>query len=162
MDRLDPTRPFLVRLPLEDEEDAYVELARQAVAESARHVGFNPERVRETFHRYLAEADPTILVVERKRELVGFLNATMSSYTFADGLYTTQEVLFVRPDCRGTWAATALLEAFVSWSDSLGAVEITGGNDNGLLTEQTARLLERHGFQRVGVFMRRVRKQAHG
>jgi GNAT superfamily N-acetyltransferase len=145
----------IVRLPLESDEDAYVELARQAVAESARDIGFNPDRVRAYFRRYLGTANPTIFVVDDRRDLVAFLNVTMSNYAFADGFYTTQEVLFVRPDKRGSRAAALLVHELVRWSLAQGAKEITGGNDNGLFTEQTARLLERSGFERVGLFMRR-------
>lgn len=147
---------MFVRLALDDEEDEYVELARQAVAESARHVPFSADRVRETFRSYLADAHPTIFVVEHERRLIGFLNATISTYTFADGHYTTQEVLFVTPEKRGTRAAALLLREFVQWSDRLGALENTGGNDNGLFTEQTSRLLMKFGFEHVGHFMRRI------
>ena len=149
---------MFVRLAIESDEDAYIELARQAVMESARHIGFNPDKVRLTFKSYIAKAHPTIFVAEHRRELVGFLNATMSEYTFADGLYTTQEVIFVRPDKRGTRAAVLLAREFVRWSDRLGALENTGGNDNGLLSENTARLLEHVGFVRCGIFMVRVGK----
>jgi hypothetical protein len=75
----------IVRLPLDRDEDAYVELARQAVEESAREVGFNPQKVREYFRRYLTGGNPTIFVVDDRRDLVGFLNATISNYSFADG-----------------------------------------------------------------------------
>src|SRR5690606_25371393 len=101
--------------------EPYVELARMAVAESVRNVGFNPDRVRETFRHYLATATPTIFVVEQNRELIGFLNASISGYDFADGLFTTQQVLFVRPDKRGTRAAALLVKMLVDWSDQLGA-----------------------------------------
>lgn len=151
---------MLVRLALERDRETYIELARQAVDESARHVGFSAARVSRTFDRYLAEAHPTIFLVEQRREIIGFLNATISEYTFADGHYTTQEVMFVRPDKRGTRAAVALVNHFVEWSDRLGAVENTGGNDNGLFTDSTERLLKHFGFERVGVFMRRVKGAA--
>lgn len=153
---------MLVRLAIEADEDAFVALARLAVEESARHVGFSEDRVRRTFHSYLDTAHPTIFVAERRRELIGFLLATMSEYTFADGLFTTQEVLFVRPDLRGTRAAALLLDEFTRWSDRLGASENTGGNDNGLFTDATARLLEKRGFERVGLFMRRIGSADHG
>jgi GNAT superfamily N-acetyltransferase len=153
---------MLVRLALEEDVDDYVELTRAAVAESVRNVGFNPDKVRETFSAYINSANPTIFVAERTgRELVGFLNASISGYDFADGIYTTQEVVFVRPDFRGTRAAVLLVDELVRWSEALGALEITGGNDNGLFTESTARLLESRGFERVGTFLRRVRGAVH-
>ncbi len=153
---------MFVRLAIEKDREVYVELARQAVAESACHVGFSDQKVRDTFQRYLSMAAPTIFVVESHRDIIGFLNATMSTYDFADGFYTTQEVMFVRPDKRGSRAAVLLVDEFVRWSDRLGALENTGGNDNGLFSESTARLLEHSGFQRVGIFMKRVGSTADG
>lgn len=150
---------MFVRLAMEYDIEPYVELARQGAEESSRHVGFNPEKVRDTFRQYLAEAHPTIWVVEDKREIIAFMNATISSYNFADGIFTTQEILFVRKDRRGGLAAARLLQNFCDWSDKLGALESTGGNDNALHSEQTKKLLSRFGFEEVGYFMRRVGQQ---
>jgi len=147
---------MLVRLALESDEDTFVYLSKMAVEESAPHVGFSDAKVRETFKKYLVTANPTIFLADHMNDVVGFLLATMSGYRFADGLFTTQEVLFVRPDKRGTRAAALLVGDFVAWSDRLGAIENTGGNDNRLFTETTAKLLKRYGFEQVGVFMRRI------
>jgi GNAT superfamily N-acetyltransferase len=148
---------MFVRLALESDEDAYVELARTAAAESSRHVGFSEAKVRATFQRYLKSAHPTITVVEEHRVVIGFLNQSISEYDFADGIYTTQEVMFVRPDRRGSRAAALLLRWFTRWSDTLGAIENTGGNDNAINSELTAKFLSRFGFEQVGFFMRRIR-----
>lgn len=147
---------MFARLALEDEEDAFVALAKQAVAESARHVGFSDAAVRRTFRRYIERANPTIFFADDRGEPVGFMMATVSDYTFAAGFFTTQEVIFVKRDKRGSRAAVLLLDEFIRWSDQLGAIENTGGNDNGLFTDRTERLLRKRGFERVGVFMRRI------
>lgn len=148
---------MFARLALKADEDAFVEMSRIGAAESLRHVGeFDAGMVRGQFQQYLDTADPTIFVCDERREAIGFMLATVSAYRFAAGFYTTQEILFVRPDRRGTRAAMLLTQEFTRWSDKLGAVENTGGNDNGLFTESTARLLEHCGFERVGVFMRRI------
>lgn len=144
-----------VRLALESEEDLFVELSRMAVEESASRIGFDEEAVRTTFHKYLDAADPTVFFCDTPTGVSGFLLATINAYRFSPSIFTTQEVLFVRPDKRGTRAAALLVAELVRWSDMLGAKEITGGNDNGLFSDQTARLLERFGFERVGIFMRR-------
>jgi L-amino acid N-acyltransferase YncA len=146
---------MFVRLALEGERDKVVELCRQAVAESVRGIEPDVAIIGETFDTYLASADPTFFVVDQHHEPIAFLMATISSYPFAAGIYTTQQVMFVRPDKRGTRAAALLLKELIAWSLRLGAKEITGGNNNGLYTERTARLLEKHGFERTGVFMRR-------
>lgn len=148
---------MFARLALETDLEAYLDLTWLAVSESVRGVvGYNPEKVRQTFRRYIDKADPTIFVCEDRRELIGFLNCTVGDYDFADGLFTTQQVLFVRPDKRGSRAAVTLVKMFTDWSDRLGALENTGGNDNGLFSENTARLLEHYGFERVGFFLRRI------
>lgn len=146
---------MLVRLTIEADRAALVELCVQAVEESVRGIPPDREIINETIDSSFATAEPTFFVVERQRELIGFMMASIGSYAFASGIFTTQQVMFVRPDMRGTRAAALLIRHLIAWSTRLGAKEITGGNNNGLYTEQTARLLEKHGFERVGVFMRR-------
>lgn len=147
---------MLVRLALQEDEDAIVDLARQNCEISTPHLTFSADRVRATCASYLASAEPTIFVVEDKGEVIGLLAATINGYRHADGLYTTQEVLFVRPDKHGTRAAVLLMKHLIAWSEGLGAIEITGGNDNGFKSERTAAFLEHFGFERVGFFMRRM------
>lgn len=151
-----------VRLALPADVDSYVALARVGHAESWPDRPFVEAKVRAIFERYLSSAHPTIFVVEHDHDLIAFLNCTISEFPSADGLYTTQEILFVRPDKRGTRAAALLLRQFVQWSDHLGALESTGGNDNALTSDRTRRFLERFGFQEVGFFMRRVRGAGDG
>ncbi len=146
---------MLVRLALETERDTVVDLCVAAVEESVRDIAPERDRIEETFQAYLDSADPTFFVVEQRGRIVGFLMATIGGYSYASGIYTTQQVMYVRPDKRGTRAATLLIRHLVDWSRRLGAREITGGNNNGLYTERTARFLEKQGFERTGVFMRR-------
>lgn len=149
---------MLVRLGLENEAEVLVELARACAAEGAPHLEFVADKVRASYQRYLETANPTYFFVEdRRRQVVGFLKATMSGYDFADGFYTTQDVIYVVPAKRGTRAAALLMQEFTRWSDRLGAIENTGGNDNDLTSDRTARFLERFGFERVGYFVRRTR-----
>lgn len=152
-----------VRLALPIDEDAFEALARIGHAESRPHVPYAEEKVRLTFLNYLKSAHPTITVVEDRGEVVGFMKQTISEYDSGYGLFTTQEVLFIRPDKRGTRAATLLLRWFTDWSDNvIGAVEATGGNDNALTSDRTRRFLKHYGFEEVGFFMRRVRDATSG
>lgn len=127
-----------------------------AVRESVR--GIEPELpvINETIDAYFDRADPTFFVVEGAgRNLIGFMMATIGGYAYASGIYTTQQVMYVRPEKRGGRAATLLIKNLIEWSKMLGAREITGGNNNGLYTAQTERLLGKHGFEPMGTFMRR-------
>lgn len=145
---------MLVRLALEHEAELIVEMAAINAAQTKPEHVFNPDRVREVFASYIAGADPTIWVVEdRNRAVVGFLSAGICAYDFTDGIFTTQKVLFVRPESRGSRAAAVLMRHLIEWSKRLGAKEIVGGNDNGFNSERTARFLEHFGFRRVGYAM---------
>lgn len=148
---------MLVRFPLAEEEDVFVDLARMVVAESYPDQVFSESQTRETFRRYLNSAHPTFFFCEQNGRVIGVLQASISAYDFADGIFTTLCGTFVHPDKRGTRAAALLLSEFCKWSDRLGAVESTGGNDNALTTERTTRLLKRFGFEPVGNFVRRKR-----
>lgn len=147
---------MLVRLALESDIDAIVEMARMNIEETCPEIGFDEAVCRETCYGYLEHASPTMFVAERDRRVVGLLVAEMHAYRASAGLFTTQEVLFVRPEHRGTRAAVALMKHLITWSKMLGAKEIIGGNDNDFQSERTARFLEHFGFERVGFAMRRV------
>lgn len=147
---------MFVRLGLEGDEDAIVDLARLNHATSTPHLEFSEPRVRQTFRDYLTTGDTTIFVVEHNRQVAAFLLATINEFRHAAGLFCTQEVIFVHPDYRGSRAAILLMKHLVAWSRMLGAKEITGGNDNGFQSERTAKFLMHFGFQPVGYFMRMV------
>lgn len=120
---------------------------------------FDAEVCADTVRSYLDTADPTIFVVEAPgREVVGMLVASFVGYRAAAGHIVLQEVLYVRPDWRGTRAAASLMSMLIAWSESLGATEIVGGNDNSYRSGALGRFLARLGFQQVGVSMRRKLK----
>jgi len=147
---------MFARLAVEGDLGSILSLGRVAFDESVKGHSFDDRGIIDRFYEYIESANPTVFVIEHNREVIGFLIASISQHLYIAGHYTTQEVLFVRPDKRRTRAAALLIGELISWSDRLGAIEITGGNDNSLYSEATARLLERYGFERVGYFMKRV------
>lgn len=147
---------MFVRLALEEDFDAIVEMARMNIAETRPGMVFNEERCRATLRSYIDRASPTFFVVEDKRQVIAFLTADFYEYRAADGLFTTQECIFVMPERRGSRAAAILMKHLIAWSQRLDAREIIGGNDNEFNSERTARFLEHFGFERVGFSMRRT------
>lgn len=144
-----------VRLARESDADAIVAMARVNMEDTRPSLTFNEDRCRQTIRNYLDHADPTIFVVESDGEVIGMLVCNFYEHRAADGLYATQEVLFVRPDKRGTRAAALLMKELISWAEGLGANEVIGGNDNSFNSERTAKFLEHFDFERVGFYMRR-------
>lgn len=143
-----------VRLALPSDEEAIVEMAKTNMG-TRPTLAFSERRCRETIRDYLEQATPTIFVAEQENEVYGMLVCDFYEYRAADGLFTVQEVLFVRPEKRGGRAAALLMKELISWSKMLGAREIIGGNDNEFNSDRTAKFLEHFGFKRVGHSMRR-------
>jgi L-amino acid N-acyltransferase YncA len=146
---------MFARLAIEADFDEIIRMGKINVEQTKPHdaAHFDPEILRNTLHSYLSSADPTVWVVEHRRALIGFMFAGIYRYSFRSGLYTTQQVLFVQPENRGSRAAALLVKELIVWSKSLGAAEIKGGNDNGFHSDRTAGFLEHFGFDRVGVAM---------
>lgn len=147
---------MLVRLALEDDFDAIVALAKANIEETRPDLVFDEFKAYATCYGYLDNAEPTIFVCEDKREVIGITLSSINEYRAATGLFTTQEVLFVRSDKRGSRAAVMLMRNLISWSRNLGAKEIIGGNDNAFRSDRTAAFLSHFGFEKVGFAMKRV------
>jgi len=145
-----------VRLATEDDFTQVVELARLNIEETRQDLTFDEHLAWETCYEYLDTAEPTIFVCEDKGEVIGLTLSSINAYRAATGLFTTQEVLFVRPDKRGTRAAVLLMKNLIAWSQGLGAKEIIGGNDNEFNSDRTAAFLGHFGFRRVGYAMKKV------
>lgn len=137
-------------------------LGRRNQAEFLPHLLWNDERADATFDKYLETANPTIFVVEDKREVIGFLVALLVDYGFLSGFFVTQEVLYVKPEKRGTRAAAHLIKLFNSWADSLQPNEVHMGIANGFKVERNSRFIEHFGFKRAGTYLRRIPGETHG
>lgn len=133
--------------------DALVEMGRDN-AKTRPTLRFNETRWRATIVDYFETAQPTMWVCVQNDEPIGFLSANFYTHQGFDGLFTTQEVLYVKPEKRGSRAATLLMRTLISWSEQLGANEIVGGNDNEDNSERTAKFLTHFGFRPVGYAMR--------
>lgn len=147
---------MFVRLAMDYDEDDFVRMAVANLEETMPGEPYSTEKLRETFAKSIATAQPTIWVVEQRRAVIGFMMSYMLSFDYRDGLYTTQRVIYVSPANRGTRAAVLLAKYLVAWSKSIGAAQIVGGNDNSFKSERTAGFLEHFGFKRVGFAMTRL------
>lgn len=143
-----------VRLALESDIDALVEIGK-AASVLRPNLQFSEARLRALFAKYLATASPTFFVAAEGPDIAGVLIADYYDYPTFDGHFVAQEVLFVKPEKRGTRAAVSLIRQLIAWAEMLGAKEILGGNDSGYASERIARMLERYGFKRYGFHMRR-------
>lgn len=149
---------MFTRLVMPEDKEPFLDLVRMQVEETLPHLDFVRELAEETFDQSVKHADPTIFVVEENREIIGYLVAFLESYSFTTGIFVVQEVLYVRPDKRGTRAAVRLIKEFVRWGEIVGAREWIFGISNKFQPDRTARLFERlTGAERVGVYLKKTR-----
>lgn len=147
-----------VRLVMPGDFHEVMSLAKIQVEETLPHLDFRPDLVEKAFVASVATGDPLGLVAEDDSGLVGYLMARVYEYSFASGVFVSQEVVFVKPDKRGTRAAVKLLREYIRWGEEdVGAREILFGISNGFKPERTARLFEHLGAERVGFHHRIVR-----
>ena len=141
---------MLVRLALESDVDAIVEMGRANVNETLPGEPFDAEIARETALAGMRTANITFFVVEVERKVIGFLQAEFYDFDYRSGFFTLQKVLYVSPENRGTRAAVRLMREFIAWSKRLGAAKAKAGNDNGFQSERTARFFQHFGFRPTG------------
>lgn len=147
---------IIVRLALPEDCETIVAMGANNVAETCPEEDYDRDMARATFRRYLDTASPTIFVAEKNRKVIGFLKVYVYGYDYRAGLYTAQKVLYVEPAHRGSRASALLIRHLITWSRSIGADRIVGGNDNSFRSERTAKFLEHFGFERVGFAMRKT------
>lgn len=145
------------RLFMPEDMDEVLRLAEMQVAENHPHLEFRRDMAQQELTRSLETAHPTIFVAEDAGEVVGYIACSLNEYTFTSGVFVSQEVIYVRPDKRGTRAAVRLIKEFLRWGEVVGAREWTFGVSNGFHPERTAKLFEHFGAERVGVYLKKVR-----
>lgn len=145
-----------VRLAMPEDAPQVLAMALH-MAECAGHQPPDRATMRGTFVRAIHDADPTLFVDVEGDEVVGFIACGIRRHAFAAGVFTTQELWYVRPDKRGTRAAARLLKQFISWSEMLQATDMLFGVPYGIEAERAARLIERlTGARRCGVMLRKA------
>lgn len=146
---------WLVRYAREEDFTALLAMARADWQEFEPHHEWDEARCWETFHEdYLRDDVLTIFVVEARGQLCGFLIAGAYRYPAYRGLFTVQQLLYVKPEKRGSRAAALLIARLIEWSREIGAKEIKGGNENGVDNARIARFLGKFGFEAVGHSLR--------
>ncbi len=151
-----------VRLAMPYDKDEVIELARMQTEECHPHLDFRPDLVAATFDASVTTADPTCFVADQNGVVIGFLWARIYEYAFSSGVFVSQEVLYVRPDKRGTRAAVKLIDEYKRWGETVGAREILFGISTGYRMESALKLFKHCGADHVGYHLRIVRDGTYG
>ena len=149
---------MFARLAMPEDKDAVLELAEMQVRETLPHLDFQRDVAEQTFENAVEHADPTIFVCEDRGEVIGYLMGMLEGYAFTSGVFVVQEVLYVKPEKRGSRAAVHLIKIFDEWAKIVGAREAIMGISNKFQPARTSRLFQRlTGAEEVGVLRKKVR-----
>ena len=145
------------RLAMPKDRKAVLGLAKMQVEETLPHLDFHAGIAGATFDESVTMGHPTMFVAEANGKVIGYSMCMLEGYAFTTGTFVVQEVIYVRPDKRGTRAAAALLKQFIQWGHDVGAREWIMGISNAFQPERTARFMEHFGAERVGIYLKKTR-----
>lgn len=151
-----------VRFAQEHDYEEILAMGRHNCEQTMPGSPYEPERVARIYQDYLEGGNPSFFVVEKDEKILGFLVVGFGDYDYRSGFFTIQKVLYVKPENRGSRAASLLMKHLVNWSRELGASEIIGGNDNDFKSDRTSKFLEHFGFRKVGYAMSMKLESEHG
>ncbi len=140
---------FCVRLAMPEDREQLRSLSCGAALECEPDLGFDNAVFDRTFDGVL-RGTPTGFVAALGHVIVGFALCEIEGFHFASGISTVLQIIYVRPDKRGTRAAALLLAEFIRWSEIVGSRRRYLGINTGQGIERTARFFERAGARSLG------------
>ena len=138
---------------------ALLSMGRAMHAESPRFspLSYSDVKVYELIdHLFRTPKAGGILVAEHSGEVVGMVVFFVAEHFFGGDKFASDLCVYVTPEYRGGSAFTRLVYAFEKWADDLGVTEKLLGVSTGIHTEQTVRMLERLGYERYCVGLKKV------
>lgn len=89
------------------------------------------------------------------QEVKGFFIATVQENWFAPTLTVFEQLLYVKPEHRGTLVAPRLVQSLERAAASLGATRVRGGVTTGVNNDKAISMYERMGYSTVGTLVQK-------
>lgn len=134
------------------------ELAQEYAKEVGEHsdLDYDVDKAMQMASYSLHSHDFLLLVYVRGGEIVGFIWACAGPFMlWSSDIVAMDNILYVKPEHRGSLAGVSLIRAYLKWAKAAGAKEARISCGSGIHEERTNALYERLGFQRVGAYHRR-------
>jgi GNAT superfamily N-acetyltransferase len=146
---------MFVRLAIEADRQALIELGKRNVAEATPDEVWDGERANAWFDAYLERANPTVFVLEENRQVIGYIAGSTAEKQFSTGFIAYLDVIYVMPEKRRTRAAAHLITAFNQWVERLRPDEVVVYAANAGVSPLLPRYLQRFGYRQTGVILQR-------
>jgi GNAT superfamily N-acetyltransferase len=115
-----------------------------------KSLDFDPQRALHNLGAWMHDDRNLMLVAERDGEIVGMMAANTNMPWFSSDLIASEDLLFVREDCRGSPIGYRLMRAFMGWARTMKVKHIRAGFSTGKPGKSAGRLYEVMGFHKVG------------
>jgi GNAT superfamily N-acetyltransferase len=141
-----------IRRATPDDWPAIIAMGALAHEESPRFskMVFSPARCHALFNSVLATPTGVAFVATRGDAVLGVLVGLASPHYMSDSLVASEIFFYVHAPHRGGRTASALVDAYTDWAESMGAVDIALGVSSAVDVDRTAAFYERKGFARQG------------
>lgn len=146
---------MLARLLIDSDIPQILKLAEAHAREITPGHEFSPERALVTYNRYRNDGNGIHFVAEEGRDIVGYIGAYISDYPYTVGHAVVLDVIYVKPECRGSRAAALLMTRFTEWADRVKPLETFFRTGNSGMSPKLSAFFQRYGFTPVGSVLRR-------
>lgn len=141
---------MIVRPVAPEDRDAILALAEMHVQETLPHLEFSREVAEANFDALVRDLNIGAFCVERRGEIVGWLCGSVHGFRFSSGKFGELEVIYVRPENRGSRAAALLIATFLEWNKLMGVAQTFLSATNPASATRTAGMFKRFGAEPVG------------
>ena len=136
-----------------------LELSEHYAAEAEEYAGltYDPEVAVQNF-MYAVDSDLHlfILSITGDGKVAGMLWATCSPFQmWSSDWIATDQIVYVKPDYRGTSHGMALIKHYERWAKELGASEVRLSIASGIHEDKTGELYKKIGYSHLGTIYRR-------
>lgn len=130
------------------------EVCKMFHAESyQKFANFNFDQMHEWIEERIDNDDSDIFTAWDGDLLVGCLVGMVYYYPYSNTLVAADYIWYVIPKYRGGMIGVRLMKMFEEWAKGVGAVSITTGSTSGIKSERGAKLLQRLGYNPIGMVM---------
>jgi GNAT superfamily N-acetyltransferase len=130
---------------------ALVTMGSRAHSESEyRKMSFNPDKCERLGQAMYSLSNLKCFVVEQYNKIIAFLMASVEEGYFTDEKTSTDLLVYVLPEWRGSRAFYLLVRAYIGWAKEQGAKLVFLSSSTGYDPEKITSLYTRLGFHRVG------------
>lgn len=133
-------------------------MAEDYAREVGKHseITYSTEKAMQSAMSSLFSPSLTLKVCVLEGKMVGFIWACVGPlFIWSEDIVAMDQILYVKPEYRGTRAGVSLIKAYLSWAKDMGAKEARISCGSGIHEERTNALYEKLGFLRVGAYHRR-------